>query len=68
MKTSPESLAGRATLPVNEIPAGIKIPCRAQVPEWEQIPVEKREELIQILAGMLVRQVQSQAGSHEQPS
>lgn len=57
MKPIPERLAA---MPVNEFPA------QMQTPKWEQFPVEKREELIEILAGMLVRQAQE--ASHEQPS
>jgi hypothetical protein len=49
-------------LPVSEIPALM------QVPEWEQFPLEKRGELVQVLAGMLVKQAQEQWVKHEQPS
>jgi hypothetical protein len=49
-------------LPVSKIPALI------QVPEWEQFPLEKRSELVQVLAGMLVRQAQEQWVKHERPS
>ncbi len=60
METRPETQTN--ILPVNQTPAVIRIP------EWEQFPAQKREELVQILAGMLVRQVETQGASHEHPS
>jgi hypothetical protein len=62
METRPEKLTQTNKLPVSEMPAVIRIP------EWGQFPAEKRQELTQILAGMLVRQVQTQGVSHEHPS
>jgi hypothetical protein len=58
METRPDTQANN--LPVSETPAVTRIP------EWEQFPAQKREELVQILAGMLVRQIQG--ASHEHPS
>jgi hypothetical protein len=56
MKAHPETIVENNILPVNRIP------------EWEQFPQEKREELTRILAGMLLKQVQEAQGQHEQPS
>jgi hypothetical protein len=60
METHPETQTNN--LPVNQTPVVIRIP------EWEQFPAQKRAELVQILAGILVRQVERQAASHEHPS
>jgi len=38
------------------------------IPKWEQIPMVKRQELTQILAGMLLKQIQSAGVQHERPS
>lgn len=62
METRPGKLIQTDNLPGNDIPALIRIP------EWGQFPAEKRQELTQILAEMLVRQVQTQGMSHEHPS
>jgi hypothetical protein len=62
MKASSGILEQAEDLPVSKIPALM------QVPEWEQFPLEKRSELVQVLAGMLVRQAQEQWVKHEQPS
>lgn len=62
METRPGKLTQTDNLPRNEIPVLI------QIPEWGQFPAEKRQELTQILAEMLVRQVQTQGMSHEHPS
>jgi len=63
MFASPEMTLNRTNpAPVNETPVV------SHIPQWEQIPAEKRQELTQILAGMLVRQVQTQGVSHEHPS
>lgn len=62
MLAHPETIIENNGLPVNQTPAPLRIP------EWQQIPPEKREELTQILAGMLVRQVQEVRGKHEQPA
>ena len=59
METHPETQTNN--LPVNQTPVVIRIP------EWEQFPAQKRAELVQILAGILVRQVATQAVSHEHP-
>ena len=39
-----------------------------RVPPWEQIPLEKRQELAQVLAGMLLKLLQAGTVKHEQPS
>jgi hypothetical protein len=62
MKASSGMLEQAEDLPVSKIPALM------QVPEWEQFPLEKRGELVQVLAGMLVKQAQEQWVKHEQPS
>jgi hypothetical protein len=62
MKAHPETMIESNVLPVNRPPALVRIP------EWQQFPPEKREELTRILAGMLVRQVQETGVKHEQPS
>jgi len=51
----------------NALPVSQTLP-RLRIPEWGQFPLEKREELTRILAGMLVKQMQEAAGKHEQPS
>lgn len=38
------------------------------LPEWKQLPPEKRDELVQVLAEMLFRQVQKQRLKHERLS
>jgi hypothetical protein len=43
-------------------------PTPVRIPEWQQFPAEKRAELTQILAGMLIRQMQEAQVQHEQPS
>ena len=64
MNASPETILSTSHPPVNPAPGTIRIP------PWEQIPVEKRQELTQVLADLLVRQIQRQeaGGRHEQPS
>jgi hypothetical protein len=62
MEASPEAMISINNPPVNEAPA------ESRIPNWEQIPVEKRQELTQILAGMLLKQVQESGVNHEQPS
>lgn len=62
MKAHPVTMIESDALPLNQTPALVRIP------EWQQFPPEKRKELTQILAGMLVRQVQEAGVKHEQPS
>jgi hypothetical protein len=62
MKAHPETTIQSNAVPVTLIPALVRIP------EWQQFPLEKREELTRILAGMLVKQVQEAGVKHEQPS
>ena len=69
MKTNREDMVGRGSLGVEEMLARKKRLYGVEIPAWGQMSVEKREEIIQILAGMLVRQVErQQEGSHEQSS
>lgn len=68
MKASPGAI-----LPVsigNNPPSVNKSPTALQTPQWEQLPAEKQQELTQILAGMLLRQIQAQemGARHEQPT
>jgi len=62
MKAHPVTTTESNALPVSPTPVLVRIP------EWQQFPPEKREELTRILAGMLVRQVQEVRVKHEQPS
>jgi hypothetical protein len=64
MNASPQAILSTSHPPVNPAPATLRIP------QWEQIPAEKRQELTQVLADLLVRQLQRQAagGKREQPS
>ena len=62
MEVHPVTMIESTALPEGPTPALVHIP------EWEQFPPEKREELTNILAGMLIRQVQEVRGKHEQPS
>ena len=62
MNASPETLEQADKLPVSEVPT------LRPIPEWDQFPLEKRHELVQVLAGMLLRQVQKQSVKHERPS
>jgi hypothetical protein len=48
--------------PVSQAPAAVR------VPPWEQIPPEKRQELAQVLAEMLLKLLQAGTVKHEQPS
>jgi hypothetical protein len=60
MTASPETtLKPTSPAPVSEIPAAKRIPA------WEQIPAGKRQELTQVLADMLLKQVQAVAVGHE---
>ncbi|HVM71060.1 MAG TPA: hypothetical protein VMT91_04835 [Anaerolineales bacterium] len=62
MEAHPETNTKSDILPLNQSPVWVRIP------EWQQFPAEKRAELTQILAGMLVRQVQEARVKHEQPA
>jgi len=54
----------------NKKSQGNEIATGWQTPAWEQIPEEKQQEVTQVLAGMLVRQMQEQEMGvwHEQPT
>ena len=62
MKADPVRMIASNARPVDPTPS------RLCIPEWQQFPPEKRQELTQILAGMLIRQVQEAQGRHERPS
>jgi hypothetical protein len=62
MKAHPATMIESNLLPVTQTPALVRIP------EWQQFPLKKREELTRILAGMLVKQVQEVRVKHEQPA
>ncbi|MCX6064597.1 MAG: hypothetical protein NT121_02430 [Chloroflexi bacterium] len=62
MTPDAETLKKTDDLPVMELPALV------QIPEWELFPVEKRNELLQVLAEMLVKQVQALGVKHECPA
>ena len=63
MIANPEPIAKRTSQPSE---------CQAlavnRIPQWEQIPVVKRQELTQILAGMLLKQVQAAGVQDERPA
>ena len=64
MNASPQATLSTSHPSVDPAPGTIRIP------PWEQIPAEKRQELTQVLADLLVRQIQRQeaGGKHEPPS
>lgn len=62
MIASPGSMTPTNQPPVKEAPASNRIP------QWEQIPAEKRRQLTQILAELLLKQMQPAGVKHEQPS
>ena len=56
-----------AMIPSNN-PPGNQIPAAVRIPAWEQIPLEKRQELAQVLGEMLLKLLQAEVVKHEQPS
>lgn len=63
MNARPET-ARPSNPPAQPIPAGTPLP------PWEQIPLQQRQELTQILADMLIRKLQALEREvlHERPS
>lgn len=62
MNTNPGTMVQNDDLSVSQVSAAVR------VPPWEQLPVEKQQELTRILAEMLLKQAQAEAVKHEQPS
>jgi hypothetical protein len=60
MNTQPETKTIQ-TQPAPESPE----PAARAIPAWEQLPVEQRQELTCILAGMLLKQAQAAEVGHE---
>lgn len=63
MIANPETITKQTSQPPANQPQAVN-----HIPQWEQIPVVKRQELNQILAGMLLKQIQSAGMQHERPS
>lgn len=68
MKASPGAISPLSI--GNNQPSVKPFPAMLCTPQWEQLPAEKQQELTQVLAEMLLRQIQAQEGEvqHEQPS
>ena len=63
MIANPETISKQTSLPPENQPQAVN-----HIPQWEQIPVVQRQELTQVLAGMLLKQIQAAGVQHEQPS